>query len=96
MRQHKKNVIFALCALTVAGGAMSAHWASAKSNHKVTICHGTASAKNPYVLINVDTNALAGHFNGTAPGHGKNNYPDKYPYNGSCEGGPPSDSNPES
>lgn len=44
--------------------------------HKVAICHGTASAKNPYVLIIVDESAKNGHFDGTAPGHGKNNAPD--------------------
>lgn len=44
--------------------------------HKVAICHGTASAKNPYVLIIVDESALNGHLNGTAPGHGKRNHPD--------------------
>jgi hypothetical protein len=65
-----------------------------QDSHKVTICHGTASAKNPYVMITVDESALKGHFDGTAPGHGKNNYPDKYPVNGACSvddgGGHPS------
>lgn len=44
--------------------------------HKVAICHGTASAKNPYVMIIVDESALNGHLDGTMPGHGKNNSPD--------------------
>ena len=46
------------------------------SAQKVLLCHGTASATNPYVLISVSPNALQGHFDGTAPGHGANNAPD--------------------
>jgi hypothetical protein len=53
--------------------------------HKVAICHGTASDSNPYVLIVVDVHALNGHFDGTAPGHGKNNYPDFFPIDGTCD-----------
>lgn len=45
---------------------------AASEDHKVAICHGTASAKNPYVLIIVDERAKATHLNG----HGKNNAPD--------------------
>jgi len=45
-------------------------------NEKVLLCHGTASATNPYVLIDVSVNALQGHFDGTAPGHGEKNNPD--------------------
>ena len=33
-------------------------------------------AKNPYVLISVSENALQGHLDGTAPGHGWQNAPD--------------------
>ena len=44
--------------------------------HKVAICHGTASVSNPYVMIIVDATAIKGHFDGTGPGHGKNNYID--------------------
>lgn len=47
---------------------------------KVWICHGTSSETNPYVLINVDDASLwQGHFDGGAPGHGKNNHPDIWP-----------------
>ncbi len=40
--------------------------------HKIAICHGTASAKNPYNLIIVDASAVPAHL----AGHGKNNAPD--------------------
>ena len=45
---------------------------AAQKTHKVAICHGTASAKNPYVLIIVDESAKTAHLSG----HGKNNAPD--------------------
>ncbi len=35
-------------------------------DHKVTICHATASAKNPYVVITVDVASI-----GDASGHGR-------------------------
>ncbi|HEX8552852.1 MAG TPA: hypothetical protein VF681_14990 [Abditibacteriaceae bacterium] len=36
------------------------------------------------MLIRVEANAIKGHFDGTAPGHGKNNYPDYLAVNGTC------------
>lgn len=42
----------------------------------VLLCHGTASDTNSYVLIAVDDDALAGHLDGSAPGHGWQNAPD--------------------
>ena len=37
---------------------------TAQSNDgKITICHHTGSAKNPYVLITIDVNGLSGHNN---------------------------------
>ena len=62
---------------------------AASDGDKVTICHGTASEPNPYSLITVDASALAGHFDGTAPGHGPNNHPDVYPVDGACPTVPP-------
>ncbi len=50
---------------------------AASKEHKVAICHGTASAKNPYVLIIVDESAKAAHL----AGHGQNSAPD-YVLNG--------------
>ena len=58
---------------------------AAETSHKIKICHGTASEKNPYVLITVDRSALKGHLDGTAPGHGKNNYPDFISNDGTCD-----------
>jgi hypothetical protein len=43
---------------------------------EVLLCHGTASATNPYVLISVSANALQGHLDGTEPGHGWRNADD--------------------
>jgi hypothetical protein len=59
--------------------------AQAGNAGKVLLCHGTASDNNPYVLISVSVDALAGHMDGTAPGHGKNNYPDFLPAAGSTD-----------
>jgi hypothetical protein len=53
----------------------------------VLVCHGTASATNPYELISVNANALQGHFDGAAPAHGWQNAPDMLfdPSFASCE-----------
>ena len=78
-------VASALGALAVAVAAQAGGPAD-----KVLLCHGTASANNPYVLISVSENALQGHFDGTAPGHGEQNAPDFLLPDGSatCAGGP--------
>src|SRR5258706_12438536 len=41
------------------------------ADSKVLICHGTASATNPYVKISVSQAALETHLNG----HGQHNHP---------------------
>lgn len=80
-------VAAAICGVSVTAAAQGAN------ADKVLLCHGTASDSNPYVLISVSANALAGHLDGTAPGHGKNNYPDYVLPAGStdCSDGPDAD-----
>src|SRR5207344_3014631 len=72
-RAAHSTALLAALVLTAIGGASTA---SATQDHKVRLCHGTASATNPYVLITVDVHALKRHFDGDAPGHGQNNAPD--------------------
>lgn len=58
--------------VTGVGAAAALSSASAEPAPKITICHGTGSASNPYVRITVSENSFKnGHFhNGVAPGHG--------------------------
>ena len=72
-RSARSTALLAALVLTAIGGATNA---SATQDHKVRLCHGTASDTNPYVLITVDEHALKGHFDETGPGHGQNNAPD--------------------
>jgi hypothetical protein len=64
--QRKRNFIAALgaAALVLAGGVFAADRASAtktdEGEHKVTLCHRTASHKNPYVVITVDVASVQG------------------------------------
>jgi hypothetical protein len=53
-----------LAAVAIGGGLLFAAPASAKpdQDHKVTICHFTASETNPYVVITIDQHALKHHF----------------------------------
>ncbi len=74
MRKVVRNMLAIGATATCAVGVAVA--AQASSGDKVMLCHGTASERNPYVLISVDESALAGHFDGTAPGHGPKNNPD--------------------
>ena len=82
-----RRLTLTVVACSVFGIAVAAQ---AANNDKVLLCHGTASDSNPYVLISVSENALASHLDGTAPGHGKNNYPDFVLLNGrsDCSAGP--------
>ena len=71
------GVAAALGALAVAVSALGA------TDEKVLVCHGTASATNTLVLIEVSQSALNGHFdvqNGqlVATGHGKQNALDEW------------------
>jgi hypothetical protein len=79
--------VLAIGAVAVAQGGNQDEYPP--DGHKVTICHGTASESNPYVLITVDEEALGGHFGhdgtGGAPGHGANSRPDVFPdADGAC------------
>lgn len=59
MRTTNLMLSFALVASMFAGVAGSAPEALAKNNNrKVTICHATASTKNPFVKITVDYNSI--------------------------------------
>jgi len=74
MRRITRSSLVAASALGALAVAVAAQAGGAAE--KVLLCHGTASAKNPYVLISVSENALQGHLDGTAPGHGWQNAPD--------------------
>jgi hypothetical protein len=86
-RITRATLAAAVCGLCSVGMTAAAQ---ADNGGKVLLCHGTASDSNPYVLISISVNGLAGHFDGTAPGHGKNNHPDFFPAPGStdCSVGP--------
>lgn len=71
-----RRVRFTLTLAAAAVGSIAVAGAAQSSQEKVQLCHGTASDTNPYVRIRVSESGLAGHFDGTAPGHGKNNNPD--------------------
>jgi len=64
-RTKKMTVVTTGLALLMAAGVSSAMAANnGNDNHKVTVCHATGSAKNPYVRIHVSKNAAenAGHY----------------------------------
>jgi hypothetical protein len=71
------------------GALVVAVTAQGATDEKVLVCHGTASATNALVLIEVSQNALNGHFDVqdgqiVGAGHGKQNAPDQWsPLDGS-------------
>jgi hypothetical protein len=80
--------------LSAVAGVATLNGAQADPAPKVTICHGTGSATNPYVIITVSEHALRnGHFhNGVEPGHGPGHSenPDYYLDEGdTCDGDTP-------
>ena len=80
----------ALAAFVLASG-IGAGVAGAAPAPRITICHGTASATNPYVVVTVSENSFKnGHFDVYPnPSHGPNNNPDFILNAGStCADGP--------
>lgn len=61
-----------LALVCVVGGLMLSVGAYAGGADKVLVCHGTASATNPYVLITISQSAVQTHLDG----HGQRNHPD--------------------
>lgn len=60
-KMRKLITLAVLAGLVTAGLALVAGTASATPQGKVSICHRTASDKNPYVLITVNQNAVDAH-----------------------------------
>src|SRR4051812_12754463 len=55
-----RTIVAALAAFgVVSASATIAAASSGNPDHKVTICHATASAKNPYVAITVDVASIS-------------------------------------
>jgi LPXTG-motif cell wall-anchored protein len=70
--RYKVASLGLLAVLTVYAVAVLAGAASATQpdpEHKVGICHRTASDTNPYVFISVDEAAIPAHLGNTHPGH---------------------------
>ncbi len=85
-----RRVLLAAAAFGVAVG-VSTPAAMADPAPQITICHGTASATNPYAEITVSASSFKdGHFDGYPnPSHGPNNNPDFIPAPGAtCDQGP--------
>lgn len=56
-----KKILAILSGLAVVMSLTSGAYATPGNEHKITICHATSSATNPYVSINVDVSSLNGH-----------------------------------
>lgn len=76
-------------AMSLAGisGALAAKPADPGNQGKTTICHATASEKNPYVVITISNSAVASpHL--ADPGHNKNGGQDgEWNAEGGCQNG---------
>lgn len=60
--------VFAIATALAGAGGVSATKPDENGDHKVQLCHRTASDTNPYVLIEVDVASLDAHLN-NLPGH---------------------------
>lgn len=69
-RRHGAVAFVAAASLTIGGVSAATAFATngGQDDHKVALCHRTASDSNPYVLITVDLDALPAHLN-DLPGH---------------------------
>ena len=66
---RKSRIAMVALALTaVVSATVGSALATAPPDHKVGICHRTASGTNPYVFIEVDVASLDAHLN-NLPGH---------------------------
>ena len=84
---RRELIATAIAAAALVGVTVAA--AEPSEAGKVWICHGTASQDTPYVLIEVNANALKdGHFkDGVGEAHGWHNMPDYLPAEGEgCDG----------
>ena len=70
MTRSFKAIVATILALVVLAFAGSSVLATQGEDHKVGLCHRTASDTNPYVFIEVDVAALSpGHLDNADPGH---------------------------
>lgn len=86
-KQHLAAAAAAFALVAMAGGGV----AGATPPARVTICHGTASASNPYVVITVANRSFKdGHFDdGVHKSHGAKNNPDFVAVDHTCAPEPP-------
>lgn len=83
-----KKVLLALAGVPLLVGGV----ALASAPAKVTICHATSSATNPYTRIVVSVNAIGGHFDN--PGTPKAGHEDDLLLEGEVDCPPPKVVNP--
>lgn len=76
MKRAIATVLAAVFAIAVTGSAV----AHGGGDHKVGLCHRTASDTNPYVFIEVDQSAVNTHLH-NGPGHPPKTNPDGSPRN---------------